>query len=112
MQISSSNLLHIQSEPTISEIKFVLQISSSLDNFAKPMTEHQRFAVYTILIPDIHTYIYTIWQLFTKAERGTRMTQLPPLPACLLGLKQKALSAQPNKPTSTITAPARFRCQP
>jgi hypothetical protein len=39
MQISSSNLLHIQSEPTISEIKFVLQISSSLDNFAKPMTD-------------------------------------------------------------------------
>lgn len=39
MQISSSNLLYIQSEPTISEIEFVLQIRSSLDNFAKPMTD-------------------------------------------------------------------------
>jgi len=53
-----------------------------------------------------------IWQLFTKAERGTRMTQLPPLPACLLGFEAESFECTTQQPTSTITAPARFRCQP
>lgn len=89
MQISSSNLLHIQFRThnfrdriCIANQVFFRQLCKAHDR------QHQRFAVYTIFIPDIHTYIHTstykIWQLFTKAERGTRMTQLPPLPACLL----------------------------
>jgi hypothetical protein len=47
-----------------------------------------------------------IWQLFTKAERGTRMTQLPPLPACLLGFEAESFECTNQQPTSTITAPA------
>ncbi len=40
------------------------------------------------------------------------MTQLPPLPACLFGFEAESFECTTQQPTSTITAPARFRCQP
>ncbi len=59
MQISSSNLLHIQFRThnfrdriCIANQVFFRQLCKAHDR------QHQRFAVYTILIPDIHRYIH------------------------------------------------------
>lgn len=112
MQISSSNLLHIQSEPTISEIEFVLQIRSSLDNFAKPMTDSIKGlqSIQFWYQTYIHTYIY-IYDLATlhKSRKRNKNDPAPPT-SCLLGFEAESFECTTQQPTSTITAPARFRC--